>query len=187
MTKCIYKKKKVYWWENFWKHWKWWAGGIQTESLLRPCVCSEPDCLLSGAWPGLTWTNTHRGQAFAVPSKPNTSQPYMCLYYLWMKGTMQKNWGKIPLKTLREHQRVVRKSEKTSREHFPVGSLRGADILYNKDDVKMEQKTPDRITVSLGVFYACQRWLEIQRTLLAKQLVIKEGSVMVNKKSRNEK
>lgn len=51
----------------------------------------------------------------------------------------------------------------------------------------MEQKTPDRITVSLGAFYACQRWLEIQRTLLAKQLVIKEGSVMVNKKSGNEK
>lgn len=67
-----------------------------------------------------------------------------------------------------------------STSHFQE-PLKGADILYNKDDVKMLQKTHDRITVSLRALYACQHQREIQCTLLAEQLAIKGGHVMVNK------
>lgn len=45
----------------------------------------------------------------------------------------------------------------------------------------MERKNSDKISVRLGAFFCCQRQLEIQCTLLAEQLAIKQECVMVNK------
>lgn len=55
---------------------------------------------------------------------------------------------------------------------------------YDKHEVRMEQKNPDKISTRLRAFLGCQRQLGLQCTLLAEQLAIKEECVIVNKNLR---
>lgn len=65
------------------------------------------------------------------------------------------------------------------------GTLKGR-LVYNKHEVKMEQKNHDKISVRLRVFFGCQQQLEIQCTLLAEPLAIKKECVMVKENLRLE-
>ncbi len=65
------------------------------------------------------------------------------------------------------------------------GTFKGG-LVYNKHEVKMERKNPDKISTRLRAFFGCQQQLEIQCTLLAEQLAIKEESVIANKNLRME-
>lgn len=51
----------------------------------------------------------------------------------------------------------------------------------NKREVKMEWKNHDKISIRLSAFFGCQQQLDIQCTLLAEQLAIKEECVVVSK------
>lgn len=52
----------------------------------------------------------------------------------------------------------------------------------NNREVKMEWKNHDKISIWLSAFFGCQQQqLDIQCTLLAEQLAIKEEHVMVSK------
>lgn len=72
---------------------------------------------------------------------------------------------------------------------MPHRALQGtlkSRLVYNKHEVKTERKNYDKISIKLRALLDCQRQLEIQCTLLAEQLAIKEECVMVNKNLRME-
>lgn len=77
----------------------------------------------------------------------------------------------------RQQQKMLRKASQ--------GAFKGR-LVYNKQVVKMEWKNPDKISIRLRAFFRCQQQLEVQCTLLAEQLAIKEECVIVNKNLRME-
>lgn len=90
----------------------------------------------------------------------------------------------------RKHQWIKKRREKARQQQMMLkkafqDTLKGA-LVYNKHEVKMERKNPDKISIRLRAFFGCQQPLEIQCTLLAEQLAIKEEGAMVNTNLRME-